>query len=117
MITAGVGDYAAVAFFIGKGRDLVVGASQLKRPDRLKVFRLEVKLAAVFDSARIVEMRWDQLCAYGNATQARLRFANIVESDDGKSPLSSREMTKLTIVILSGEQTSLREVHAESKDP
>ena len=89
MIATGVGDDAAAPVFFGKGSYLVVSATQLERADRLKVFRLEVKLAAVFDAARLVEMRRDQLCPYRNTTEPRLRFANIVKSDDGKSPVSS----------------------------
>jgi len=68
VITTGVGDDSTAAVFVRKGGDLVIGASQLERADRLKVFRLKVKLAAIFDSARFVEMRRDQLCPYGDAT-------------------------------------------------
>ena len=83
MIAAGIGDDAAAALFFGKGRDLVVCAAQLERADGLQIFRLEVKLAAVVAAVGSVDMRRDQLGAHGNAAQARLRFANIVESDDG----------------------------------
>jgi len=68
VITTGVGDDSTAAVFVRKGGDLVIGASQLERADRLKVFRLKVKLAAIFDSTRFVEMRRDQLCPYGDAT-------------------------------------------------
>jgi hypothetical protein len=48
----------------------------------LKIFRFEVKLAAVADSVALVDMRRNQFRSPGNAVQARLRFANIVQSDD-----------------------------------
>jgi hypothetical protein len=46
VIAAGVGDYAAGAFFVGQRRDLVVGAAEFEGADGLKVFRLEIKPAA-----------------------------------------------------------------------
>jgi hypothetical protein len=53
MIAAGIGNDATLKSFLGKGRKLVVGATQFKRPDRLQVFRLEVQLAGVFLVPRV----------------------------------------------------------------
>jgi hypothetical protein len=67
VIAAGVGDDPAAAFFLGKGSDFVVAAPQLERTDGLKVFRLEVKLAVVFDAVRLVDLRGDQFRPRSNA--------------------------------------------------
>jgi hypothetical protein len=88
VIAAGVGDDATASIFFGKGRDLVVCTPELERTDSLMVFRLEVELASVFalgvEAIGLVNVLGDQLGAHGDAAQARLRFANIVESDDGR---------------------------------
>jgi hypothetical protein len=68
VIATGVGDDSAVPVFFGERSYLVVSAAQLERADGLKIFRLEVKLAAFLDSARFMEMRRDQFCPYGNTT-------------------------------------------------
>jgi hypothetical protein len=83
MIPAGIGDDTAATVFLREGRDLVVSAAQFKRSDGLQVFRFEVKLALVVRVRRFVEMRRNQLGTNRDAAQARLRFANVVESDDG----------------------------------
>jgi hypothetical protein len=105
VIAAGVGDDSSAALFGGEGSDLVVAAPQLERADGLKVFRFEVKLAVVFDAFGVMDMRRDQFCTRGDATQARLCFANIVESYD----------RAISVIILRGGRASLREVRAESK--
>ena len=105
VIAAGIGDDAALALVLGEGSDLVVSAAQLECADGLQVFGLEKELAAVFELGRFVDVRRNQPGAHGDAAQTRLRFANVVESDDGT----------VSIVILSAGQTSLREVCMESK--
>jgi hypothetical protein len=94
VIAAGIGDHAAAPVGARKRRDLVEGAAQFKRSDGLKIFRLEVKLAVVFRLAGgltgrsvglplgLVDVRRNQFGSSGNALQARLRFANVIESDD-----------------------------------
>jgi hypothetical protein len=67
VIPAGVGDHAAAVLFRGEGGDLVIGAAQFERPDRLKIFRLEIKLAAIFSPVSLVNMRRDQFCPDGDA--------------------------------------------------
>jgi hypothetical protein len=90
MISAGVGDDAVAAVSLRQGSDLVVGAAQFERSDRLKIFRLEIKLTTVVKVGGLVEMRRNQMGANGNTAQARLRVANVVESDDGNIPATSR---------------------------
>jgi hypothetical protein len=89
VIAAGVGDDASAAVFFRKRSYFVVSAPQLERADGLKIFRLKVELTVVADVVPFVEVGRDQFRVDGDATQARLRFANIVESDDENSPLSS----------------------------
>ena len=90
MIAAGIGNDAPPPFLIGQGGDLVVSTSQLERSDRLQIFRLEIEPAAVRVVVRFVDMRGNERGARGNATQARLRVAKVVESDDeGVSTASS----------------------------
>jgi hypothetical protein len=67
VIATGIGDDAAATVLLGKRRDLVVGAAQLERADGLAILRLEVKLTAVFDSIRLVDVRPDQFCPQGDA--------------------------------------------------
>jgi hypothetical protein len=47
MIAAGISDNTTSTFFVGERCDLVVSASQLEGANRLQIFRLEKKLAAV----------------------------------------------------------------------
>ena len=108
MIAAGIGDNSAPPLLLRKRSNFVVGSPEFERADRLEVFGFKIKLAAIFDSVRFMEVRRNQLCADGDASQARLRFANIAESDDGT-------VSAFMICILSGEQTSLHEVRSESK--
>jgi hypothetical protein len=83
VIAAGIGDYAALEGFLGEGCDLVVGATQLERPDRLQILRLEIKLASVVQFVRLMDVRRNQPGTDGNAVQASLRGENVVERDDG----------------------------------
>ena len=45
VISAGVGDYSALALSRGERRNFVVGAPQLERTNRLQVLRLEEDFA------------------------------------------------------------------------
>ncbi len=67
VIAAGIGDDAAAMFFRREGSDLVIGAAQFERADRLKIFRLEVKLAVVFAAISLVDVRRDQFRPDGDA--------------------------------------------------
>ena len=83
MISAGVGDDAAAQFFRRKGSDLVVRPAQLECADRLQVFRLEVELAGIRGLLILMNMGFNQWGAHRNTAQARLGFANVMESDHG----------------------------------
>ena len=89
VIAAGVGNDTPTAFVLGKGRNLVVCAAQLERAYGLQIFCLEIEPAGIWNTIRFVNMRRDQISAHCDATQTSLRFPNILESDDGTSPLSS----------------------------
>jgi len=82
MISAGIGDDAATALVFGKGRDLVVCATQFECADRLQVFRLEVEATAVF---RV--WPFDQRCVEGDAVEAGAGVKNVFQGND---VLSSR---------------------------
>ena len=83
VIPAGIGDDSAATLLFGKGSNFVVGSAELERADRLEVFGLKIQLAAVLAAASFVKVGLNQLCAHRDASQTRLRFANVVESDDG----------------------------------
>jgi hypothetical protein len=79
MIAAGIGDDAALLFNGRQRRDLVVSPAQFEGSDGLLVFRLEKELA-------VGSRPFDQLRTGSNAVNMGLRFADVIQSDDGNSP-------------------------------
>jgi len=77
VVAAGVGDDAALAFFVAEGRDFVVGATEFERADRLVVLRFKQELAWIFGAER----EGDELGANGYAFEARLGGFDVGKSD------------------------------------
>src|SRR5207244_3777371 len=79
MISAGVGDHSTLALFIAQRSNLVVGAAQFESTDGLQVLWLEIKLAVV----PMRQLKLDKPGSRSNSQEARLRFTNIRQCNDG----------------------------------
>jgi len=91
VIAAGVCNYTSAAFFRREGSDFVVGPTQFESADRLQIFRFEIKLPAVF---MLRQLKLYELGSRSHSLEARLRFANIFQSNDGITSAVGRESCK-----------------------
>ena len=86
VISTGVSNDAAPAFFWRQGRDFVVSAPQLERPDGLQVFRLQVEKPVVLRPVQLVKLRGQQAGAHSNPVEPRLRLSNVIQTYDANIP-------------------------------
>src|SRR5438105_12396990 len=97
VIAAGVGDDSATALGLTQRSDLVVGAAQFERADRLETFGLEIEFAI---GGGIAEQRG----AHGDAANPGLRLTDVVEGYEASYKLQPASSKQVISQQLSGKQ-------------
>ena len=98
VISARIGDYAAIPFFVRQRSDLVVSATELEGADGLLVLGLQEKTSRVFGTG----LEFDEAGAFGDAVEAGLGGAEVGKGDHSIQGDYNRVSLRAVLLPLQG---------------